>query len=219
MAVSIAVLDSGVGAADPFNTASITWSGGLGLILVASAYNGAGTVSHVATKSGDTWTTDVNLTYGERRGASYISNSSPTNGVISINPSSTSGTYQDSVYFVLEISGSDGVFPANIDNAGSGPGTGPVTITLTDSIDSGDLAVIFGCSENTAGHAVDGVTLVGSVTTSSNTRSALVGETTSDTTPGHTWTGTNYSGLIACVFNVSAAGGGIEIFRRRIEGY
>ncbi len=212
MVVSIAILEQGVGGADTFNTGSITWSGGVGLIFTASAYASAGTVSHTATKSGDTWTNGGNFTYRLRRGASILTNTSPNNGVITIDPNQSESAYQDSIYFVCEISGSDGVVPSNINLAGhsNDAESSPRTVTLTDTIDAGDLATFFGMLESSGdSHALStGLTGVGSEQTSTNTRSGLVGHTTSDTTPGHEWTGGNQGHAeIALVWNVGASVG------------
>ncbi len=209
MAVSIAVLEQGAGAAEGFDTGSITWSGGVGLIFTASAYDTATSPTHSATKSGDTWTNGGNQVYRLRRGASILTNTSPSNGVITITPGALEATYQDTIYFVCEISGSDGVVPTNIDLDGhtSDAEASPQPITLTDTIDAGDLATFFGmCESSTASHALStGLDAVGSEETSTNTRSGLVGSTTTDTTPGHEWTGGDQGHAeIALVWNTGA---------------
>lgn len=216
MVVSTAVLEQGTGSSDTFNTGSITWSGGVGLVFVASAWSTSisDTPTHTLTKSGDTWVTGVNTDYRVRRAISAATNTSPSNGVITIDPAPGNGaSYQDSVYFVCEISGSDGVVPSNIDilNDNGNAESSPQIITLTDTIDAGDLATFFGMLENGGvSHIVStGLTAVGSEQTSSNTRSGVVGSTTSDTTPGHEWTGGDQGHAeIALVWNVGAAPAG-----------
>lgn len=215
MAVAINNLANDIDTSRPYSTESLSWTAGSrGIVFIASAVEGGGTITNHSVSGGDvTWTEIVFIVYGARRGLSvFVSDDTPANGVLTFDTDwSGAVAFQEAQWSVSELTGFDSAqWPSTGTEAAVTSGT---TINAPDvgTIDTGDM-VVFGVGFE--GATDDLAVAAGSSQhilrqSGSNVRSLLVGTSTTDDTPGATFTTSgNSAGIVAVLIKADAGGGG-----------
>ena len=201
-----------ISTSNAFSTGSLSWTAGArGLLFPSSSGTGGSTIAgHTATGGGVTWNEIGFVVYGVRRGISILlSDGTPATGAITITATMGSGLYEETQWSADELTNfntttvHDTVFTKA---AASG-----TTMSLDDlgTIDTGDLVIAAFGFEG----ALDDFAPATGLTThilrqsGSGVRSLLVGTSTTDDTPGATWTTSgNGIGGVGAIFNVAAGG-------------
>jgi hypothetical protein len=198
-----------VATTSPIVTGSLTWTAGArGIVAVASSATGAGSgSSHTVTGGTTTWNVVGTVIYGSRRRITVLmSAGTPTNGTLSIAPAFPETDYQESQYSVDQITGFNATTPN--DTAITGSASSGTSLNLADvgTIDAGDVVyAAFGFEGATDGLApATGLTTHILRQSGTNVRSLLIGTSTTDDTPGVTWTTSgNTIGGVAFVINIA----------------
>ena len=212
--LSISVLTSGLTTTNPDNTASITpASGSVVYVAVAVAYNAAvNNIGVTVSGCGLTWVALDNVVYnpGGRRFIHVSKGTgSPSAGVLTITATSSAGTYQETMYSVVQVTGADGTTPNDAPVKPTSIATG-TTLSTPDvgTPGSGDAVFVMLGMEN----ATNNIALTGSINqltkieNGGNIRSFIVGYeagASPDETPGATWSTNASAGAIGFIINVA----------------
>jgi len=211
MAVVITLKDNGTPTSNGFNTASLSMAANTrAIIAVSTALDSPISFSgHSASGGGVSWDEIHHLGYSGRRQLSLFLSDGVPSGAVTITANFSGGTYQESKYGVFEVAGIDLGDPD--DGAVSAENTGsPAFLNSPDvgTIDAGDM--VFMCCGYEGGAdslaVASGTTQLLLSAGGSNVRSLICGHSTTDDTPGVTWSGTgNGAGIIGINFNVGAS--------------
>ncbi len=219
---------------EPCDTASISpAANSLVLVSIITANDGGTDVQSVSLSGcGATWTQIAKVQYGFRRYLYlfYAKESSYSTGAITIDHSTSIQSFREMMWSVDEFKNVDASTPYESYVSGNDGGNSDQAYDLTISATSptGD-DIVFSC------WGIEGDTESPSMNSELDTvltnrgggndcRTLYVAYDSapdSSPNPGITWTNNKYHAGIAMIINAGAGGGpaGVEIFRRRIEGY
>ena len=207
--LTVTNLANNVSTSNGFSTGSLTWAANsIGVVCVASAQNALLPASQTVTGGSETWSLVHGQDYsGRRRVDMFVSDTTPTNGALTITLTVSGGsTYQESQWSVEQLT--------NVDT-GTPVGTGFRTDTASGTslnlpdlgtIDAGDVALFCAGFESGA----DSLAVAAGSTQhilrqgGGNVRSLIVGTSTADDTPGITWaTDGNGAAMVGAIFNTA----------------
>lgn len=228
MALSISSLAAGRDTTNnPATTASVNpTAGSLTLLFVGVAVAGGGTVlnTDTVTPSGarGTWSAalvavnDTQDGSGRRGLFLFAGTGSVTNEAITLTSTNVDGTWTETNWSVIQVTGQDTGTP--YDAAVKAAGSSGTTSTLADvgTPGAGD-AVVFGVFHETdEAVTATGWSSLGSVTGGSDIRTlhTFYDDSSPDETPNATWASSSQWGTVGLIVNVAAGGGGGGLRRR-----
>jgi hypothetical protein len=143
----------------------------------------------------------------------FLSDGTPATGALTITATVT-GTYNETQWSADELTGFNTTTPNDAAQTATTGFGGGSALNLPDlgTIDTDDLAIFAaGFEGGASGAAVaTGSTLHILRDGGVNVRSFLVGFSSTDDTPGVTWTDGDNCGIVGAIFNVAVAGGDPE---------
>ena len=211
MAVVITLKDSGTSLSNGFDTASLSMAANTrAIIAVVTALDSPVSFSgHSASGGGVSWAEIQTQGYSGRRIVSLFRSDGVPSGIVTITANFSGGTYQESKYGVFEVAGLDLIDPDDAPVSAENDGSSSfLNSPDVGTIDAGDMAFMCCGFEGGADSlaVASGTTELLLSAGGSNVRSLICGHSTTDDTPGVTWSGTgNGAGIIGINFNV---GGG-----------